>query len=82
MKLLRLAAFGGLAFAGWRLLRLPVPAFNAAFARDQGEAGNATQIRDAGPFAMRDRPDGNDGWSKIDEKSDQSFPASDPPGNY
>lgn len=37
-------------------------------------------IRDAGPEAMRDRPQRP--WDKVDEASDQSFPASDPPGYY
>jgi hypothetical protein len=46
----------------------------AAFAK--GEDAN---VRDAGPEAMRDPPSG---WSKADEEDDESFPASDPPGNY
>jgi len=46
----------------------------AAFAEDQG-----ADVRDAGPEAMRDPPSG---WSKADEQDDESFPASDPPGNY
>lgn len=51
----------------------------AAFADDQtGEGDNP--VRDAGPEAMRDPP--AQGWSDIDEASDQSFPASDPPANY
>lgn len=52
----------------------------AAFAEGQGAPGNDTQIRDAGPEAMRDptrRP-----WTEVDEDGDESFPASDPPGNY
>jgi hypothetical protein len=36
-------------------------------------------VRPAGPEAMR-MPPGR--WSKTDEESDESFPASDPPGNY
>jgi hypothetical protein len=38
-----------------------------------GQSGNA---RSAGPDAMRDPPRE---WSKVDEASDESFPASDPP---
>lgn len=34
-------------------------------------------IRSAGPEAMRDRT--NLKWDKVDEASDESFPASDPP---
>ena len=36
-------------------------------------------VRPAGAEAMRDRPRR---WSKLDEEIDESFPASDPPGNY
>ena len=46
----------------------------AAFA--EGQRGN---VRDAGPDAMRDPPSG---WSNVDEQDDESYPASDPPGNY
>ena len=80
MKFLRLAAFGGLAYGAWRLLQGAGRKSNAAFAEGHGAQGNATQVRDAGPAAMRDAPDGE--WSLIDEEGDESFPASDPPGNY
>ena len=33
-------------------------------------------VRQAGPKAMRDPPKK---WDKVDEASDESFPASDPP---
>ena len=52
----------------------------AAFATGQGAAGNRTQVRDAGPEAMRDPAQRR--WTKVDENSDQSFPASDPPATY
>lgn len=34
------------------------------------------QIRDAGPEAMENPPKQ---WDEVDEASDESFPASDPP---
>jgi hypothetical protein len=51
----------------------------AAFADDQPDLG-PQPVRDAGPEAMRDPPRGQ--WTAVDEASDQSFPASDPPGTY
>lgn len=37
-------------------------------------------VRDAGPVHMKDKPKRK--WDKVDEASDESFPASDPPTNY
>lgn len=34
-------------------------------------------IRDAGPENMKDKP--RRPWDKVDQSSDESFPASDPP---
>ncbi len=48
-------------------------------AEQQIEAELTTTIRPAGPGAMEFPPDD---WDRIDEKSDESFPASDPLGNY
>ena len=74
--MLKLLALAGLGYAGYRYYQktygggAPV-----AFAGNQGDA----RVRDAGPEAMRDKPRD---WTKTDEESDQSFPASDPPANY
>lgn len=54
-----------------------VPA--AATARgktEPGPAGRSGAARSAGPDAMRDPPGD---WEKVDQASDESFPASDPP---
>jgi len=37
-----------------------------------------TTVRPAGPESMRDPPKS---WDKVDEASDESFPASDPPSH-
>ena len=52
----------------------------AAWDEDQGGGAAPNPVRDAGPEAMRDPPQRP--WTSVDEESDQSFPASDPPANY
>jgi hypothetical protein len=49
--------------------------------RDDSPVGGGvpTPVRPAGPKDMRDPPKR---WDKVDEQSDESFPASDPPANY
>jgi hypothetical protein len=44
--------------------------------RAAGAYGSSGAARQAGPDAMRDPPRS---WTKVDEASDESFPASDPP---
>ncbi|HEV7234305.1 MAG TPA: hypothetical protein VGN36_08660 [Sphingorhabdus sp.] len=51
--------------------------FSAAFADDETDYENFDQTRNAGTDAMRDHP--GDDWEDIDDMSDASFPASDPP---
>jgi hypothetical protein len=41
-----------------------------------GPVGQSGAARSAGPAAMRDPPTD---WEKVDQASDESFPASDPP---
>lgn len=50
----------------------------AAFASDTPGANGAAPVRDAGPEGMRDSEPSRE-WDRIDEASDESFPASDPP---
>lgn len=51
--------------------------FSAAFANDETDLENFDQTRHAGVDSMRDNP-GED-WCEVDDMSDASFPASDPP---
>jgi hypothetical protein len=51
--------------------------FSAAFADDETDYENFDQTRHAGRDSMRDHP--GDDWSDVDDMSDASFPASDPP---
>jgi Protein of unknown function (DUF2934) len=48
-------------------------------ARQIDEEKHHTYVRPAGPKKMDNPPST---WSKTDEEVDESFPASDPPGNY
>ena len=49
---------------------------NVAEHESRQQSGN---VRPAGPEAMRSPPKQ---WDKVDEASDESFPASDPPAYY
>lgn len=52
-----------------------------AYWASKGKAAYPTQpqVRDAGPEAMSTPPNR---WDMVDQQADESFPASDPPGNY
>ena len=79
MGLIRLALAGA---AGYALYRYATKQSAPGVAFASGEAapsGSFTHVRNAGPDAMRDAPEG---WQKVDQASDESFPASDPPATY
>jgi cytochrome oxidase assembly protein ShyY1 len=78
LRLLRSRKFltvAGLAL--WQLYRNRQKA-PAGFARSEATP-DAHPIRNAGPDAMRDRPGQ---WDEVDERSDESFPASDATAKY
>lgn len=77
--LIKTAALAGLAYLGYRYFKKEEVRRNAAFANGQGDSANFAQVRDAGPQAMASD---HNKWSKVDERSDESFPASDPPSTY
>jgi hypothetical protein len=77
--ILTLFAIGAGAYVLSRRSEMQRAGGRAAFADGQPDAV-PNPVRDAGPEAMRDPPKGH--WSAVDEASDQSFPASDPPANY
>ena len=80
MGLLQITALGAVGYLGYRYWNRHHAGSSAAFADGQASEGNFAKVRDAGPEAMRD-PVRHE-WTATDQASDESFPASDPPGNY
>jgi hypothetical protein len=80
--LLKFAAIGTIGYIGYRYFTRDTNvsrANHAAFANGQ-VSGSHRDVRDAGPEAMRDPV--QRAWTATDQQLDESFPASDPPGNY
>ena len=80
MAMLKFAALAALGYAGWKYFERMKDGSEPAFAAGQGTGENFAKVRDAGPEAMADAPKRD--WSREDEASDESFPASDPPATY
>ncbi len=80
MALFKLALAGAAAYALWRYAqRHGAHDGHGAFASGETNGSNFSTVRNAGPEAMRSDPPE---WDKIDQASDESFPASDPPSTY
>ena len=80
MGLLRMATLGALGYVGYKYYEKSKDKSPPAFAAGQEPGENVAKVRDAGPEAMADTPRRE--WTATDETSDESFPASDPPGTY
>jgi hypothetical protein len=78
MALMKLALFGAIGYGIYKYATRD-GSKRAAFAPGEASPGNFSQVRNAGPEAMRDKPAE---WDGVDEASDESFPASDPPSHY
>jgi hypothetical protein len=80
MGLIRLALAGAAGYAFYKYATRGETTERAALATGEGgHTGSFTQVRNAGPDSMADKPGD---WQKVDQASDESFPASDPPSTY
>jgi len=73
-RLLGMAALAGVGVLAYRAMKK-----RQAESQQLQPTAPTRPVRDAGPDAMRDKPRR---WSSTDERSDESFPASDPPSTY
>lgn len=83
MRLVTILAAAGLAYGAYSLLTSPPERrpgrrgrLSEPYARG---AGDGDFVRQAGPAQMTEPPRQ---WDEVDETSDESFPASDPPARY
>jgi len=75
--LMRTAMLAGAGLMAWRWFQNSRAGQDkVAFAHGEASPDNFVQVRNAGTAGMRSDPKH---WDKIDDASDASFPASDPP---
>lgn len=80
MGLLQWAVAGAAGYGLWRVMQKQTGEHSpAAFAEGENAKGNFSQVRSAGVEGMRSDPKR---WDTVDQASDESFPASDPPSTY
>ncbi len=79
MDVVKLAATGLICYGLYRWFARQPASQCAAFAPGEANFGGFSQVRNAGPAAMAsDSPQ----WDRVDQASDESFPASDSPATY
>ncbi|MET1755107.1 hypothetical protein ABVV53_06510 [Novosphingobium sp. RD2P27] len=79
MGLIRLAAVGAAGYAFYKYATRDSESQAAFASHAKGPNENFSKVRDAGADQMANAPKS---WNKVDEASDESFPASDPPATY
>ena len=73
-RLLGMAALAGVGVLAYRAMKK-----RQAESQQLQPYAPTPPVRDAGPEAMRDQ---QRQWGRTDQRSDESFPASDPPSTY
>ena len=79
MRIIKLATAGLAGYALYRWFGRKAPGHRAAFADGEANSDGFCQVRNAGPDAMSS---GAGQWDRVDQASDESFPASDPPATF
>jgi hypothetical protein len=79
MGLIRLALTGAAGYAFYKYATRASGSQDAYAGGYKAGQDNFSKVRDAGPQEMSNAPKT---WNKVDEASDESFPASDPPSTY
>ena len=79
MSLIKMALTGAAGYALYKYATREGEGTSAFAGGTSGTDENFSQVRDAGPKEMVNAPKT---WNKVDQASDESFPASDPPSTY